>query len=145
LLRDYAESGHDGLAQFQDYTKNLVSTMAVAEFAGSLTGDPATVAEKKSQLLQAMQESTQSTLAAAGLPPDYQTAPMLRAANTASEEEGAQSLQLLDNIYAQAAARASSFLSADELNKFQELRSNAVNTSQNNLLINRGLLAPMAQ
>jgi len=40
-----------------------------AQFAGSLTGDPATVADKKSQLLQAMQQATQSALAAAGLPP----------------------------------------------------------------------------
>src|SRR5208283_1454761 len=129
--------GADGLAQYQDYTKNLVSTVTAAQFAASLAGDPATVADKKSQLTQAMQQATQSALAAAGLPADYQTIPMLNFANIASEEEAAQSLQLLDSIYAQVAANASTFLSADELNKFQEYRTNAIKTSQAQLLVNR--------
>ena len=80
--------GPDGLAQYLDYTKNLGSTLTAAQFAGSLTGDPATIADKKSQLVQAMQQATQSALAAAGLPADYQTVPMLNFANIASEEAG---------------------------------------------------------
>ena len=137
--------GADGLAQYQDYTKNLVSTVTAAQFAASLAGDPATVADKKSQLTQAMQQATQSALAAAGLPADYQTIPMLNFANIASEEEAAQSLQLLDSIYAQVAANASTFLSADELNKFQEYRTNAIKTSQAQLLVNRKMMAPISQ
>jgi RNA polymerase sigma factor (sigma-70 family) len=137
--------GTDGLAQYLDYTRNLGSTLTVAQFAGSLTGDQATVADKKSQLLQAMQEATQSTLAAAGLPTDYQTVPMLNFANIASEEEGAQSLQLLDDIYGQVAAHASTFLSADELNKFQQFRTNAIKNSQTMLLMNRNMMAPISQ
>ena len=101
--------GPDGLAQYLDYTKNLGSTLTAAQFAGSLTGDPATVADKKSQLVQAMQQATQSALAAAGLPADYQTVPMLNFANIASEGQAAQSLQLLDSIYGQVAANASTF------------------------------------
>ena len=137
--------GADGLAQYQDYTKNLVSTVTAAQFAASLAGDPATVADKKSQLTQAMQQATQSALAAAGLPADYQTIPMLNFANIASEEQAAQSLQLLDSIYAQVAANASTFLSADELNKFQEYRTNAIKTSQTMLLVNRKMMAPISQ
>ena len=137
--------GPDGLAQYQDYTKNLLSTLTVAQFAGSLTGDQATVADKKSQLLQALQAATQSALAAAGLPADYQTVPSLNFGNIASEEECAQSLQLLDSIYGQAAASASTFLNADELNKFQAFKSNAINNNQTLLLMNRKLMAPMSR
>jgi RNA polymerase sigma factor (sigma-70 family) len=137
--------GPDGTAQYLDYTKNLASSLTAAQFAGNLTGDPATVAEKKSQLLQAMQQATQSALAAAGLPADYQTVPMFNFANIASEEQAAQSLQLLDSIYAQVATRASTFLSADELNKFQEYRTNAIKTSQTMLLMNRKMMAPISQ
>ena len=137
--------GPDGLAQYLDYTKNLASTLTAAQFAGSLTGDPATVADKKSQLLQAMQQATQSALAAAGLPADYQTVPMLNFGNIASEEEGAQSLQLLDSIYEQVAASASTFLNADELNKFQEFRTNALKSSQTMLIMNRKLMAPISK
>jgi RNA polymerase sigma factor (sigma-70 family) len=136
--------GPDGLAQYLDYTKNLGSTLTAAQFAGSLTGDSATVADKKSQLLQAMQQATQSALAAAGLPANYQTVPMLNFANIASEGQAAQSLQLLDNIYGQVAASASTFLTPDELNKFQEYRTNAINSSQAQLLMNRNLMAPVS-
>jgi RNA polymerase sigma factor (sigma-70 family) len=137
--------GPDGLAQYLDYTKNLGSTLTAAQFAGSLTGDPATIADKKSQLLQAIQNATQSALAAAGLPADYQTVPILNFANIASNEEAAQSLQLLDNIYGQVAANASTFLNADELNKFQEFRTNAIQTSQTMLVMNRNMMEPIAK
>ena len=137
--------GPDGLAQYQDYTKNLASTLTASQFAGNLTGDAAAVADKKSQLTQAMQQATQSALSAAGLPADYQTIPMLNFANIASEEEGAQSLQLLDNIYAQVAASASNFLNAEELGKFQEFRSNAIQSSQAQLVMNRKMMAPISQ
>ena len=62
---------------------------------------------------------------------------MLNFANTASEEEGAQSLRLFDSIYGQVAANASTFLNADELKKFQEFRTNAIQISQAQLLMNR--------
>jgi len=146
-LRNQLESllGPDGLAQYLDYTKNLGSTLTASQFAASLTGDPATVKDKKNQLLQTMQAVTQSALAAAGLPADYQIVPMLHLANIASEEEAAQSLQLLDSIYQQVAARASGFLGEDELARFQEYRTNAINISQTMLLTNRKLMAPISQ
>jgi len=136
--------GADGFAQYLDYTKNLAGTLTAQQFAGSLTGDPSAVAEKKGQLTQALQQATQSALAAAGLPADYQTVPILNFGNIASEDEAAQSLQLLDNIYGQVASRAASFLSPDELAKFQEFRSNAIQSSQGQLLMNRKMMAPIA-
>jgi hypothetical protein len=137
--------GDDALTQYQDYTKNLSSTLFIESFGASLTGDPATVADKKSRLLQAMHEATQSALATAGLPADYQTLTALNPGNFASEEEAAQSLQLMDNILGQTAARASAFLNADELNKFQEFRTNAIKNSRNFLLMERKLMAPVSQ
>jgi RNA polymerase sigma factor (sigma-70 family) len=137
--------GPDGAAQYQDYTKNLGSTLTAASFAATLTGDPATVADKKAQLTQAMQSATQSALAAAGLPADYQTVPMLNFGNIASEDEATQSLQLLDSIYGQVAANAGSYLSDEELVKFQSFRTNAINNSQLMLNMNRKLMAPIAQ
>jgi len=137
--------GPDGAAQYQDYTKNLGSTLTVAQFAGNLTGDAAAVADKKSQLMKAMQEATRSALAAAGLPADYQTIPMLNFANIASEAQAAQSLQIFDSIYTQVIANAGTYLSADELNKFQEYRTAAIKNSQTMLLMNRNLMAPISQ
>jgi hypothetical protein len=103
------------------------------------------VAAKKDQLTQALQTATAATLAANGLPPDYQTVPMLNLGNIASDEEGTQSLQVLDSIYAQVANQATNFLSADEIGKFQDFRTNAIKSSQAMLLMNRNLMAPIAQ
>ena len=137
--------GADGLAQYLDYTKNLLNTLTVAQFAGDLSGDSTAVAEKKSQLLQAMQNTTAAALAGANLPADYQPVPILNLGNIASVEEADQSLQLLDGIYAQVANQAASFLTADELAKFQTFRTNAINSSQSLLLMNRKLMAPISQ
>ncbi|EEF59715.1 RNA polymerase sigma factor [Pedosphaera parvula] len=137
--------GDDALTQFQDYTKNISSTLFVNSFASSLTGDPAMVADKKSRLLQAMQDATQSALAAAGLPANYQTMVAANPGNFASEDEAAYNIQLKDNIFAQTAARASAFLSPDELNKFQEMRADAIKNTQNYVLMERKLLSPVSQ
>jgi RNA polymerase sigma factor (sigma-70 family) len=137
--------GADGAAQYADYTKNLGSTLSAAQFAAGLTGDPAAVADKKAQFTQAMEAATQSALAAAGLPADYQTVPMLNLSNIASPEEATQSLQLLDSIYAQVASNAGSYMSADELAKFRTFQTNAINNSKTMLDMNRKLMAPIGQ
>ena len=103
--------GPDGLAQYQDYTKNLLSTLTAEQFKGKLTGDDAAKQEKSKQLSQAMQQEAQAALASAGLPAGYQTVPILNFANIASEQQADTSLKLLDDIYQRAAARAGSFLS----------------------------------
>ena len=51
-----------------------------------------------------MQEGIQAALSGAGLPADYQTVPMLNFGNIASEQEGEQSIKLLDDIYQRLAA-----------------------------------------
>jgi RNA polymerase sigma factor (sigma-70 family) len=140
-----ASIGPDGLAQYLDSTKNLGTTLTVSQFGGSLTGDPATIADKKSQLTQAMQEATQSALAAANLPANFQTVPILNFANIASEEEGQQSVALLTSIYGQVATQATTFLTADELKKFQEFTSTAIKNNQSMLLMNRNLMAPISE
>jgi len=137
--------GDEGLTQYQDYTKNIGSPRFVYSFADSLTGDSATIEDKKNQLIQAMEQATQSAVAAAGLPADYQTFPMLNPVNIASEEEAAQSLQLLDSIFGQTAANASTFLSADELNKFQDFRTNVIKRTQAQIFVNRKMMAPVSK
>ncbi len=136
--------GPDGLAQYQDYTKNLLSTLTTEAFKGMLTGDDAAKESKSAQISQVLQEEVQAALSGAGLPADYQAVPMLNFSNLASEQEGEQSLKLLDDIYQRLAARGSSFLSAEELAKFQDFRTTAVNNSRAALTLNRTLMAPIS-
>ena len=89
--------------------------------------------------------TTQSALATASLPADYQTLTAMNPCNIASEEEGEQSLQLKNNILVDVATRASAFLSAGELRKWQELRTNAIKNSRNFILMERKLMAPVSQ
>ena len=137
--------GPEGLAQYQDYTKNLLGTLTADQFKSLLTGDDAARAEKAKQLSQALQEEVQAALASAGLPADYQTVPILNFRNIASEQEGDKSLKLLDDIYQRVASRSSSFLSADELVKFQEFRTTAINNNRAALAMNRTMMAPISK
>jgi RNA polymerase sigma factor (sigma-70 family) len=140
-----AQLGDDGLAQYQDYTKNLLSTLTAEQFNGMLTGDDAAKAAKTQQLTQLLQQQSQTTLAAAGLPADYQTVPILNFRNIASETDADQDLTLLDNIYAGVESQAGSFLSPDELAKFQQFRTNAISNNRTILTMNRKLMAPISQ
>ncbi len=137
--------GQDGLTQYTDYSKQLLSTVTGMQFEGSLTGDTEAKAAKRKQLTQAVQEELQAGLAAAGLPADYQTMPMLNFRNIASEETGERSLKLLENAYARAAARAKAFLAAEELVKFDEFGKKAIENNRSALLMNRKLMAPIAK
>jgi hypothetical protein len=137
--------GPDGLAQYQDYTKNLLSTLTADQFKSMMSGDDAARADKAKQLSQALQEEVQAALASAGLPADYQTVPILNFRNIASEQQGDNSLKLLEDIYQRAAARSGSFLSADELAKFQEFRTTAINNNRAALAMNRTMMAPLSK
>ena len=137
--------GADGLAQYEDYTRNLGSSLTAQQFKTSLTGDDAAVAAKTTQLTQLMEQQTQAALASAGLPADYQTVPVLNFQNIASAQQADQSLSLLDGIYASVAAQAASFLSPDELAKFQLFRTNAISNSRMVLSMNRQMMAPLSQ
>ena len=70
---------------------------------------------------------------------------MLNFRNIASEQEGDRALKLLEDIYQSAAGRAGSFLSADELAKFQEFRNAAISNNRTALTLNRTMMAPVSK
>jgi hypothetical protein len=146
VLKEKVEAllGQDGATQYEDYTKNLLSTLTALQFKGQLTGTDAEKEEKASQLRQVMEREVQAALAEAGLSADYQTVPMLNFRNIASQEAGDRSLKLLEDIY-QRAMRGVTFLSPDELAKFQEFRTAAINNNRAALTMNRTMMAPISQ
>lgn len=137
--------GAEGLAQYQDYTKNLASYLTAEQFKEKLTGDKTAKEGKSKQLYQALQEETRQTLATAGLAADFQIVPSLNFRNFASEAVGESNLALLAGIYERAAARADSFLSPQELSNFAEFRTSAINGNRMALALNRKLMAPGAK
>jgi hypothetical protein len=134
--------GPEGLAQYQDYTKNLASHLTAEQFKGMMTGEKDEKNEKSKQLYQLLLEETQRELASAGLPPDYQTVPTLNFRNFASEAECERNLKLLDSIYGRVAAKAGSFLSEQEVQSFAQFREKAINGNRMALALNRKLMAP---
>jgi hypothetical protein len=136
--------GLDNVAQYQEYTKNLLSTLTAEQFKGMISGTDTVKDEKSKQLNQAMKEEVQTVLASAGLPADYQTVPMLNFRNIASEQEGEKSLKLIEDIYQRVAARANAFLSPEELVKFQEFKTLAINNNRSALTLNRTMMAPIS-
>jgi RNA polymerase sigma factor (sigma-70 family) len=79
--------GPEGLAQYQEYTKDLLSTLTAEQFKTLMTGTDAEKTEKARQFRQLLQEESQAVLSHAGLPADYQVVPMLNFRNIASEQE----------------------------------------------------------
>lgn len=134
--------GPEGLSEYQTYSRDLTSTLTARQFEPQMTGDSEAKQVKSQQLAQLMREETQAALIAAGLSADYQTAPMLNFRNLASEELAERSLTLLDGIYERVAARADTFLSADELKKFGEFRTTAITQNRMALTLNRKVMAP---
>jgi len=137
--------GADGAAQYQDYTRNLLSSITADQFKSMLTGTDAEKADKSKQVGQIMQDSVQAALAAAGLPTDYQALPILNFGNIASEQEGDRSLQLLQDIYQRASTGLSGVLSPEELTKFQEFQNTAIKNNRQVLSLNRTMMAPLSQ
>jgi RNA polymerase sigma factor (sigma-70 family) len=129
-------------AQYEDYTHNIASHLTAEQFKGMMTGEKEAKDEKAKQLYALMQEETKGALAEAGLPADFQTVPTLNFLNIASEEYGERTLNLLDGIYARVAARAGSFLSPAEVEKFGEFRRMAINGNRMGLTLNRKMMAP---
>ena len=137
--------GDDGLAKYKDYNQNLASTLITAQLAGQMTGDAAAKEDKRKQLLQVMQEETTAALKNAGLPADYQVVPILNFRNIASESQAEQSLKLLDGIFDRLAIRGSSFLSPEEIARFETFKTNALNGNRTALTMNRNLMAPLSK
>jgi hypothetical protein len=139
-LEDLA--GHDAAAQYQDYSKDLIASLSAMQFKGKLSGTDAEKDQKSEQLKQLLKQQVASARAQYGLADDYQMVPMLNFANIASEEQGEQSLNLLDGIYKSTADGAGSFLSAEEIEKFHEFTAVALSNSRGALSMNRAFMAP---
>jgi RNA polymerase sigma factor (sigma-70 family) len=135
--------GPDASAQYQDYTKNLLSTLTAQQFKNMLDGTELQKDSKSEQLRQLVQQEAQAAIARAGLPADYQPVPMLNFANIAFEQQGDQSVKLLDDIFQRTAEGASSFLSPAEVAKLQEFRATAVSNNRGSLSVNRAIMAPI--
>jgi hypothetical protein len=137
--------GEDGVRQYQDYTKDLLSLLSSQQFKGMMTGTDEAKEEKSRQLYRLMQEETQKVLSSAGLPSDYQMVPMLNFRNIASEQQGEKSLKLLNDLYQQVSARFDTLLSPEEIEKFQEFKKIAINNNRNALTLNRDLMGPISK
>jgi hypothetical protein len=137
--------GPDGFAQYEDYTRSLSSHLTAEQLKGQFTGDKPTQEDKASQLYQLMQQETQAALAAAGLPADFQTIPIMNFRNIASEEEAERNLKLLEEIFRRVAAGSTGFLSQEEISKLNEFRERAVQQNRMSLVMNRRLMAPGAK
>jgi RNA polymerase sigma factor (sigma-70 family) len=137
--------GNDALTQYNDYTQNLGANLTAKQFAANLTGDDTAKQEKEDQLRQLVLQSTATALSNAGLPPNYQIVPTLNFANIASEDQGNQSLDLLDTIFSNVVAGSSAFLSPEEQASLQTFRTNAINNNRMGLILNRKLMSPLSQ
>jgi RNA polymerase sigma factor (sigma-70 family) len=137
--------GDDGLAQYNAYTQNILSSLSAQQFASMLTGDDASKKQIQDQMQQLIQQQTVAALQNAGLPPNYQATPILNFANIASSDQADQSLQLLNTIYSNVAANSGSFLTPDQQAIFQKFQTNAINNSRTALNMNRTMMAPLSQ
>jgi hypothetical protein len=55
---------------------------------------------------------------------------------------GEQNLKLIDGIFERVGARAGSFLSPEEIQKFNEFRTKAINGNRMALMMNRNMMRP---
>jgi RNA polymerase sigma factor (sigma-70 family) len=132
--------GPEALAQFQEYTRNLASGATAQVFQAEMTGE--NTADQAKQLFQVMQEERQRALQSAGLSEDFQIIPSLNPSNIASEDEAEKNLKLLDSIYERVTERAASFLNPEEVQKFSQFRTNAINSHRVMLMMNRKIMSP---
>lgn len=137
--------GPDGLTQYRDYTKDLGGTITAMQFEGKLNGEKAERAAKKQRLLDSMREETVAALAAAGLRSDHQPLPMLDYRNIASEKAAERSLGMMADVYERVAGRADAYLSPEEVKQLREFGKKAVDNNRTMLLMNRKLMAPIAE
>jgi hypothetical protein len=143
-LRDKVREmlGEDGLAQYDDYTRNLASRITADQFKGKLEGEKDAKEQKTRQLYELLQAEALQLLTEYGLGPDYQLVPTLNFRNFASDAYAEKNLKMLDDIYARASAKAGSFLSEQELAKFTEFRNAAISMNRLSLKVNRQMMSP---
>lgn len=143
-LREKVRSllGDEALTQYDEYTRNLASQITAEQFKAKLTGEAEARDQKSRQFSELLQAETRQLLAENGLSADYQLVPTLNFRNFASDAIAEKNLQLLNDIYGRAAAKAGTFLSPEELASFEEFRSAAINRNRLALQMNRQMMAP---
>jgi RNA polymerase sigma factor (sigma-70 family) len=137
--------GDDALAQFKDYSQNVLSTLGTAQFVDNLTGDADQKAQKKTALQQALQQAMTQVIQQNGLPANFQFVPSLNFANFTSEATLNQNLNLLDAVFQDVATTSSSFLTPEEQASFQTFRTNALTNNRMLIEMNQKLMAPLSQ
>ncbi|HEX3625112.1 MAG TPA: hypothetical protein VH280_06790, partial [Verrucomicrobiae bacterium] len=135
--------GDDAVAKFQDYSKNLLSNLTVDQFKDSFTGSADDKSAKADKLREAIQQESQSAIASAGLPSDFQTIPMLNFVNIASEQQADTNVKLLQGIYQRVISGAGSYLTPEEITKLQAFTTKAIANNNAALNMNRVVMAPM--
>jgi RNA polymerase sigma factor (sigma-70 family) len=137
--------GDEAFNQYQEYNRNLVSSITADQFKGMmLKGEKESKEAKAKQLYELLEQEKQRALAGAGLAADYQLVPTLNFRNFASDEFSERNLKLLDSMYEQVQNQAGGFLSPEEVEKFGEFRKLAINNNRLALTVNRKLMAPAA-
>src|SRR6185437_7899611 len=112
-------------------------------FKDSFTGSDDEKKAKEGKLREAIQQASESAVASAGLPADFQTIPMLNFANIASEEQGNASVKLLQGIFGNVISGAGPYLTPDEIAKLQTFVNKAVANNTAALNMNRVVMAPI--
>jgi RNA polymerase sigma factor (sigma-70 family) len=120
--------GADDLAKFQDYSKNLISSVTVDQFKDSFTGSDDEKNVKAEKLREAIQQASQSVIAGAGLPADFQAS---------------QNVKLFESIYQQVVSGAGAYLTPNEITKLQTFTTKAVANNVAALNMNRVVMAPI--
>jgi hypothetical protein len=134
--------GDEGLAQYDDYTRNLLGTVTADQFKCKLSGEKDARDAKARQFAELLQTERLLLLAENGLTPDYQLVPTLNFRNFASDAAAERNLKLLADLYSRAAAKAGGFLSEAELASFAEFQNMAINGNRMALKLNRQMMSP---
>ncbi|HVM47786.1 MAG TPA: sigma-70 family RNA polymerase sigma factor [Candidatus Acidoferrum sp.] len=144
-LKVQALLGPQLMAEYDEYNRTLFGGAIMDDFKDRITGNNEAKAAKANQLKQAFQESAQAALADAGLPADYFLQPAWTYRCVASEQACDRSVKLLDDTLGRTAARASAFLSPDELARFQEFRSSTCQSTKVSMAYMRAYAAPVSE
>ncbi|HEX7862854.1 MAG TPA: sigma-70 family RNA polymerase sigma factor [Verrucomicrobiae bacterium] len=133
--------GPEAYAKYKEYNTQMASYLTAEQFESMMLKGDNKKAQAR-QLFDLLEQERRAVLASRGLPEDYQLVPTLNFRNIASEDEAARNIALLDEVYAQAQARATDFLSPEEVDKFAEFRKLAVKNNQLAMTLNRKLMGP---
>jgi hypothetical protein len=144
MLREKVRTalGDEDYAKYREYTHNLLGNMTADQFKEGAPKDKPLSDEHANQLRQVLVEETQAAILRAGLDPEYQTVPVLNFRNFASEQMMNRSLELVDEIYANASTRAADFLSPDDLTRLGQFRANVVKIHRAAITMNRQMMSP---